>query len=88
MLDEKVTGYVIGADRNNPNEARAHLYALTKSGEYWPMCEYGWNRSDGACLSILRGHGSSRGTCKVCERRRDAGLPPIFQAKGHKTRWL
>ena len=88
LLDAKVTGYIVGADRNNPDTVRAHLYATTQDGEYWPMCEYGWNRSDGERLSILRGNGSARGTCKLCEKRRDAKLLPIFQAKGHKTKWL
>lgn len=84
----KVVNYIIGADRNNPDLARAHWYAITTAGNYWPMCEYGWNRSDGHRLSILRGHGSARGTCKTCERRKAAGLPPIIRAHGHKTKWL
>jgi len=84
----KVVSYVSGADRNNPDEARAHLYAYTKAGHLWPMCDYGWNRSDGDRYSILRGWGSARGTCAICERRKAAGLRPIFRARPHKTRWL
>lgn len=84
----KVVDYIIGADRNNPDLARAHYYAVTKVGGYWPMCEYGWNRSSGHRLSILRGNGSARGTCKVCERRVEEKAKPVIRARGHKTRWL
>lgn len=82
------TKYVLAADRNNPDEARAHIYAYDEAGDLWPMCEYGWNRSNGEAFSILRGWGSRRGTCKTCQRRAEDGLEPIKQAKGHKTRWL
>lgn len=84
----KVIDYVSGADRNNPDRARSHLYARTSAGNLWPMCDYGWNRSNGARFSILRGWGSARGACVTCQRRADAGLRPITQARKHKTRWL
>lgn len=83
-----VLGYIIGADRNSPDKVRAHLYAKTKAGHLWPMCDYGWNRSDGSRFSILRGNGSARGTCAICERRADAGLRPILNARPHNTRWI
>jgi hypothetical protein len=84
----RIVGFVTAADRNNPDEARAHLYARTAAGNYWPMCDYGWNRSDGARFSILRGHGSARGDCKICERRRAAGLRPVIKSRPHRTKWM
>lgn len=84
----RVIDYIEGADRNNPQLARSHLYAITAAGHYWPMCDYGWNRSGGHRFSILRGWGSPRGTCKICEKRVEAGLRPILKARAHKTRWL
>lgn len=82
--------FIIGADRNNPDEARAHLYEVMPGDEYElrPMCTYGWNRSDGSAFSILRGNGSARGTCKICTRRRDADLPALEVGGAHKTRWV
>ncbi len=84
----RVIDYISGACRNEPDASRAHLYAITEDGDYLPMCDYGWNRSDGERLSILRGWGSARGLCKICQRRRDAGLPPVETARKHKTKWL
>jgi len=84
----KVVDYISGVDRNNPDEARSHLYALTEAGNLWPMCDYGWNRSSGARFSILRGWGSALGACKVCEKRAAQGLRPILRARTHRTRWL
>lgn len=80
--------YVLGADRNNPNEAKAHWYVADAEGELWPMCDYGWNRSNGQSFSILRGWDSRRGICSICEKRGKENLPPIFTAKEHKTKWL
>jgi hypothetical protein len=72
----------------------AHLYvrvsqptdvaALTGLGArtgYLPMCRYGWNRSDGERFSILRGHGGSKGLCKICQRRERAGLPGVRKSQ-------
>lgn len=84
----KVIDYIIAADRNNPDEARAHWYAITEDHDYWPMCIYGWNRSDGDSFSILRGNGSARGVCKVCQIRKEKKLEPIFYPTRHKTKWL
>ena len=82
--------YVLGADRNNPDEARAHWYLDIGDSvqELVPMCEYGWNRSSGFAFSILRGHGSRRGACQVCERRKARGNAPCNEPRGHKTRWI
>mgnify|MGYP001589202520 CR=1 FL=1 len=79
--------YVVGADRNNPDEVRAHLYCVQDS-LVTPMCEYGWNRGNGRAFSILRGASSARGVCVLCQSRRDAGLPPITEPRGHKTKWV
>jgi hypothetical protein len=84
----EVLDYVLGADRNNPDEARAHLYAEMDDGRYLPMCDYGWNRSDGERFSILRGWGSARGTCRLCEANVKSGKDPVSKARPHKTRWL
>lgn len=84
----KVVDYVEAVDRNNPDAARSHLYALTAAGNYWPMCDYGWNRSNGERFSILRGWSSRRGLCKMCGRRRADGKPPVVHPRTHKTKWL
>jgi len=84
----QVIDYVSGADRNNPDAARSHLYAKTAAGNLWPMCDYGWNRSGGNRFSILRGWGSQRGQCAICERRAALGLRPVVHARKHKTKWL
>lgn len=88
----------------NPGEERQHSHLYVSVGPptdvaalaglgartgYLPMCRYGWNRSDGAGFSILRGHRGARGLCKVCDRRRERGLPGIGAKPGsHKTKWL
>lgn len=84
----KVIDYLLGADRNNPDAARAHWYAKTAAGNLWPMCDYGWNRSSGSRFSILRGWTSARGECKICARRAEQGLRPVIHARQHKTKWL
>ena len=84
----ELRGYITGVDRNNPDEARAHLYAETADGHLWPMCDYGWNRSGGDRFSILRGWTSARGLCRICQRRAAAGLAPVLQGRPHRTRWL
>lgn len=95
--------YVEGIGRN-PGEEKQHSHLYVEVGEptdvaaltglgartgYLPMCRHGWNRSNGAGFSIFRGHRGDRGLCKVCEKRRGAGLPGI-EAKpdSHKTKWI
>lgn len=83
----------IEAIGRNPGEdkARSHLYEMV-DGNYnnlLPMCRWGWNRSDGARLSVFRGHHGERGTCKICLRRSKAGLKGVHATPGsHKTKWL
>ena len=74
----------------NPGEQyqHSHLYAVDDDGNYFPMCIYGWNRSDGEGFSIFRGHSGSKGLCKICKRRVEANLPPIKDGSKHKTKWL
>ena len=84
----EVVDYICGADRNNPDTVRSHSYARDAAGDCWPMCGYGWNRSDGERLSILRGVSSARGHCKICLKREMASLPPIRDGWPHKTKWL
>jgi hypothetical protein len=86
----KIIDYVEAIGRNDGEELNhSHLYAIDENGEYWPMCIYGWNRSDGESFSILRGHIGARGTCKICLKRKAAGKEPIYNAvDSHKTKWL
>lgn len=83
----KVIGYRSGSCRNN-DRALSHTYAMTAAGNLWPMCEYGWNRSNGARFSIWRGSPGTEGDCKICARRVAAGLRPVIRPRGHKTKWL
>ena len=84
----KIVRYVEGGCRNDPYHTRSHIYAETKAGNYWPMCGYGWNRSNGNRLSIFRGHQGGRGTCKLCKKNIDSGKRPHWRTFPHKTRWL
>lgn len=80
--------YVDGADRNNPDAARSHTYTGPSYHELvGPLCIYGWNRSNGESLSILRGNGSGRGHCATCKKREAEGRGPVAPSR-HKTKWL
>lgn len=83
----KVACYRSGQCRNNPR-ALSHTYAETVAGHLWPMCDYGWNRSGGARLSIFRGPLGTEGDCLICRKRVATGKRPVFHARPHKTRWL
>lgn len=84
-----VVAYVEGADRNNPNAVRSHIYVgPSYSNLEGPLCFYGWNRSDGGGFSILRGWTSTLGTCKLCLRAKAAGVTEPAECVEHKTRWL
>lgn len=83
----KVVAYRPGVCRNSES-GKAHLYAETKAGKLWPMCDYGWNRSNGGRFSILRLPYGTDTDCKICQRRLNAGLRPIIRAFEHKTKWL
>lgn len=92
--------YVEAIGRNPGEEyGHSHLYVETpgefsgpphyEGPDYLPMCQYGWNRGDGDSFSIFRGHSGSKGLCKLCQRRRDLGLPGVEAKPGsHKTKWL
>ncbi|WP_314712950.1 hypothetical protein [Sphingobium yanoikuyae] len=54
----------------------------------WPMCGYGWNRSDGHRFSIFRGSPGTEGDCKLCRKNVAAGKPPVVDGFPHKTKWL
>ncbi len=82
-----VTGYRAGLDRNE-DRALSHTYAMMADGGLWPMCGYGWNRSDGSRFSILRQMPGSEGDCKLCRKNVEAGKPPVMDGFPHKTRWL
>ena len=83
----KVIGYRSGSDRNNDN-ALSHTYAMMDDGELYPMCGYGWNRSDGTGFSIFRGTQNTEGDCKLCRKNVAARKPPVMDGFKHKTRWL
>lgn len=83
----KVIGYLSGQCRND-EKAMSHTYALTAAGHYWPMCDFGWNRSNGKRFSIFRGSVGTEGDCKLCAQNVAAGKRPIVRARTHKTRWL
>lgn len=81
--------YVPAIGRNAGEEkGHHHLYQETADGSYLPMCQYGWNRSDGLRFSIFRGWTGGKGCCKICERRAKAGLDGVEATGKHKTKWL
>lgn len=79
--------FIEGMCRNEQHRVRSHLY-VSVDGELYPMCGYGWNRSDGQGFSIFRGHKSNRGTCKLCIKNVNAGKPPVTDGFPHKTKWI
>jgi len=83
----KVVGYRSGSDRNE-QYALSHTYAMMDDGDLFPMCGYGWNRSNGSRLSIWRGAPGTEGGCKLCARNVAAGKLPIKGGFPHKTKWL
>lgn len=83
----KVLYYRSGTDRNDQS-ALEHTYAEMDDGELYPMCGYGWNRSDGTRLSIFRGSPGTEGDCKLCCKNVAAKKPPVMDGFPHKTRYL
>lgn len=81
-------GYCTGLDRNDRHLV-AHLYATRKGpmDPIAPYCARGWNRSDGQGFSIFRGNVGAAGVCRTCQRRVNAGLPPV-KSTDRKTRWI
>lgn len=82
-----VVGYREGQCRNE-ERALSHTYAMMEDGGLWPMCGYGWNRSDGERFSILRNVPGSEGDCKICAKNVAAKKPPLMDGFPHKTKWL
>jgi hypothetical protein len=83
----KVVGYRSGSDRNE-DDRLSHTYAMMDDGELWPMCGFGWNRSNGERFSILRGSPGTEGKRLVCRRNVAAKKPPLKDGWHHKTKWL
>lgn len=83
----KVAYYRSGSCRNN-DRALSHTYAETEAGNLWPMCDYGWNRSNGNRFSIFRGSPGTEGDCKICQRNVELGKRPCHKPFQHKTKWL
>jgi hypothetical protein len=86
-IHESIKAFRSGSCRNTEG-ALSHTYAEDADGELWPMCGYGWNRSDGQSFSILRGSYETEGDCKLCQRNLRSGKPPVKDGFPHKTRWL
>jgi hypothetical protein len=84
---DDVAFYRAGQCRNDDN-ALSHTYAEMESGDLWPMCGYGWNRSNGHRFSIFRGAPGSEGDCKICARRVRLNLPPVLEGIERPTRWI
>lgn len=83
----EVEYYRAGQCRNDEN-ALSHTYAQMSDGSLWPMCGYGWNRSNGDRFSIFRGSPGTEGDCKICSKNVATGKPPALNGFPHKTRWL
>lgn len=79
--------YRAGQCRNDP-DATPHTYAEMKDGTLWPMCGYGWNRSNGARFSIFRGTPGSEGDCRICRENVRLCRSPVKIGVKRKTRWL
>lgn len=87
----RVEYYRAGEDRNEAAYGRKstlHTYAQMTDGSLWPMCGYGWNRSNGERFSILRKSPGTEGDCKLCCKNVAAGRRPVFDGMPHKTKWL
>ena len=82
-----ITAYRSGSCRNN-DSALSHTYAEVENGDLYPMCGYGWNRSDGERFSIFRGSYGTEGDCRLCRNNLRAGKPPRTEPFPHKTKWL
>lgn len=80
--------YRSGQDRNDTERKnRTHTYAETEDGLF-PMCGYGWNRSDGEDFSIFRGSPGTEGDCRLCRKNVAAGKEPIKDGWPHPTKWF
>ena len=70
-----------------PSQVKSHTYAEV-GGELYPMCGYGWNRSNGYGFSIFRGALGTEGNCKTCQKRLRQGRLPFMDGWPHPTKWL
>jgi hypothetical protein len=80
--------YRSGTCRNEQEKRCSHTYMEDEDGNLYPMCGYGWNRSDGYGISIFRGPYGSEGTCKRCQKNLRDGKPPLREPWPHPTKWL
>lgn len=71
--------YRPGLGRDTPYPKRSHLYEMGENEMDFqnPMCRWGWNRDYGEAYSIWRGNVGEWGTCKICIRRAEKGLPGV-----------
>lgn len=76
----------MGQDRNEKN-ALTHTYEETEDGLF-PMCGYGWNRSNGHSFSIFRGSLDTEGECRTCRKNVKLDKPAVRDGFKHKTKWL
>lgn len=84
-----IKNYRSGVCRNSePGAVKSHTYAEDNEGNLYPMCGYGWNRSDGTAFSIFRGSPGTEGTCERCRRNLAAGRGPVVDGWPHKTKWI
>ena len=86
-MHESIKYYRSGTGRDDDNN-NSHTYAETTDGELYPMCGYGWNRSDGEGFSIFRGTYGTEGSCKLCQKNLHSGKPPVTEGFPHKTKWI
>ncbi len=85
-IHQSIREFRCGTDRLE-DKALTHTYAETDDGLF-PMCGYGWNRSNGEYMSILRSPYGTEGDCKLCRRNLWGGKPPVTEGFPHKTKWL
>lgn len=86
LKEMKIHYYRSGTDRNE-ERALSHTYAETDQGLF-PMCGYGWNRSNGTAFSIFRGSPGTHGDCKLCQKNVQTGKTPVKDGFKHKTKWI
>lgn len=87
-VEQLAVEYYRSGSCRNEERTLSHTYAQMTDGDLWPMCGYGWNRSDGERFSIFRGSPGTEGGCKVCRRNVAAGKAPVTDGFPHKTKWL
>lgn len=86
-LNVQAMRYRSGVCRNEQEKRHSHTYAEV-DGKLYPMCGYGWNRSDGTGYSIFRGTWGTEGSCKRCQNNLRTGKPPVMNGWPHPTKWI